>query len=286
MTLNPRDPQPGIYHDVPEDVYRKCPGICQSDLKEMITPAHYRAVIDASRQPPSDAQIIGTLTHALVLCQRRDFVAIPEDAPKKPTKAQLEAKKPSDDTIAAINWWNMFIAANPGKQLLKKDEADQIENIAASVRAHPDASAILKSQGNNEVACFKIHERTGLLLRGRADRVCTDSNNYTVIPDLKTCQSGGASYDEFRKDIFKWGYHRQADFYLSLFDASFFVFIAVEKDPPYAVAVYDLESRDIELGRRENERDLSTIAECTKSGVWPAYPTGIRRISMPEWAFK
>lgn len=136
------------------------------------------------------------------------------------------------------------------------------------------------------MACWKTHEPTELLIKGRADRVTTDNSDYIVIPDLKTVPRGGASREEFTRDIYKWGYYRQAAFYLDFFGATFFVFIVVEKEPPYAVACYNLDARAIQLGRFENERDLALVKRCSDSGKWPAYPAGLGEISVPEWVLK
>lgn len=277
----------GVFFDVPEHVYRSAPGVCQSDLKEMeISPAHYFDHITSPPKPPTDAQIIGTLTHSLILCCRQDFAVVPDDAPAKPTKSQLEAEKPSPKSIASIAWWKNFREDNPGKELIGTEESINLVAMREAIFAHPDAAEILKRPGNNEVACWKTHEPTGLLIKGRADRVTSDNSDYIVIPDLKTVPRGGAARDEFTRDIYKWGYYRQAAFYLDLFGATFFIFIVVEKEPPYAVACYPLNARSVQLGRSENERDLALVKRCSQLGHWPAYPAGLGEISVPEWALK
>lgn len=277
----------GIVFDVPEDVYRSSPGVCQSDLKEMrISPAHYHHRITAQKEPPTPAQITGTLTHSLILCGRKDFVVLPDDAPKRPTKAQYEAKKPSEETIKAMYWWRNFLGLDAGKEILSKEDADHLEAMKASVYRHPVAREILERNGRNEVACWKRHEPTGLLLRGRADRVTTDNQGYTCIPDLKTVPYGGAKESEFTRDIFKWGYHFQGAFYKDLFEASYFVFIVVEKEPPYAVACYNLSPEAVNYGRREYQAALEQVSTCAASNEWPSYSTGLNPITLPEWVLR
>lgn len=283
LNFNPSNPEEGIYPDIPEAVYRNAPGINQSSLKELITPAHYHAYVTGPKKPPTPDQIIGTLTHALVLQKRELFAVIPKSAPKMPTKAQLNAKKPSPESQDAIAWWNHFRQSNPGKEFLDQEEAAQIRAMAASVWNHPTASEILSAASTFEVAAFKRHH-TGLMLKGLADCIATDANNYLTVPDLKTVQAGGASELEFIKQIYNWSYHRQASFYLDLFGATYFIFIVVEKEAPFAVNCFNLEQKDIRLGREQNERDLKLIAECEKTGEWPGYTTGLKTIGIPEWA--
>ena len=65
-----------------------------------------------------------------------------------------------------------------------------------------------------------------------------------------------------------------------------FLFLAVEVEPPYCVAVHELHSDDIELGRKQNRRHLKMLKQCRESGVWPGYPPVIHSISMPAWAHR
>jgi hypothetical protein len=64
------------------------------------------------------------------------------------------------------------------------------------------------------------------------------------------------------------------------------MFIVLEKDPPFCVAVYELEDLAISLGRDEYQKHLQQYAECMSSGVWPAYGDGADLVSLPAWAFR
>ncbi len=48
-----------------------------------------------------------------------------------------------------------------------------------------------------------------------------------------------------------------------------FIFVAVEKVRPYAVGVYWLEPEDIPPAMELARRDLNTILECRRTGIWP-----------------
>lgn len=269
MTLNPTNPEPGIYFDVPEPIYRRAPGISQTALKACeMSMAHFRQVAFGSRpSEPTDAQIVGTLTHALVLQGRKLFVP----RPKGMTFQTKEGKE-----------WKKAQKLEP----VSREIAADLYRMRRAVWSNPTARAILERDGNAEVAAFKVHEKTGLMLKGLADFLVTDDNLMTVIPDLKTTTEGGASEKEFSKTIYNYGYHRQAAFYLDLFGATHFVFIVVEKVAPYAVACYALDHDAIAVGRWENERDLARVAECVRTGVWPGYPDVLLKIGLPEWARK
>lgn len=253
----------GIFPGIPEADYRAAEGICQSSLKECgISMLHYLNRTVAPPEPPTDAQIIGTLTHRAVLEKDFSGYVVRPEGMKFTTKEGKE--------------WR---AANPGVVV----DYD-IRLISNAVWNHDEARAILSAQGSNEVSCWKEDDETGLLLKGRADRVTTDAQGYTVVADLKTCGRGEGDIESFSKSIFSWGYHHQAFFYQKLlFEASFFVYIVVEKEPPFAVACYSLDAESLELGGRDVRRWLNQVAECKTSGVWPGYAMGIRPIGVPKW---
>jgi len=65
-----------------------------------------------------------------------------------------------------------------------------------------------------------------------------------------------------------------------------FVFVCVEKAPPYAVAIYALDQAAIDLGRMEYQRDLLLVRQCEESGIWPAFGDEVTTIGLPAWMQK
>jgi len=60
---------------------------------------------------------------------------------------------------------------------------------------------------------------------------------------------------------------------------STFLFIAVEKEPPYGVAVYQLDEADIQRGREKARHDLETYTQAQTTGVFDAYSPQIQLIT-------
>lgn len=262
------DHELGIFADYAEDAYRAAPGVCQSDLKEMlISPAHFISKLCGPKEESTDAQIIGTLTHRAILEDRHEYVIQPDDVDRRSKDGKAWFVK---QTLPVI----------------KREIVNDLAGMARSVNTHPDASAILSAKGHNEVACWARCPDTGLLLRGRADRVTTDDAGYTTIVDIKTVQRGCAGEEAFPNEIKKWNYHVQAKFYLDLFGASFFIFIAVEKEPPYAVDCHNVSPATLAIGLNKYKRALARVKECMDSGQWPAYPPGIKTIDLPAWVMR
>jgi exodeoxyribonuclease VIII len=109
-----------------------------------------------------------------------------------------------------------------------------------------------------------------------------------IIPDLKSCLD--ASPEEFAKTIFNMDYHIQAAMYVdglkaNNIDAKVFVFVAVEKEPPFAVGVYVLDNDYIEIGRQQYKKALQILAQCIKDNKYPAYSEDIVELKPPRWAF-
>lgn len=258
----------GIHLDIPFADYRMAAGINISTLKEMaVSPAHYLAARLLIEKEPTPAQVLGSIIHSAVLENKREYVVRPEglDGRTKTGKEWLAAQ------------------IHP---VVDAETNAIIEGMIQSVQAHPMARTILcDAKGFPEVSCWKQHPTT-LLLKGRADRLTMDKTDSTVVVDLKTCKSGEAHPDRFSKTIWNWNYHRQAAFYLELFEASFFIFVAVENEPPYAVGVYNLDRETLAVGYRENERDLQRVKSCIDANDWPCYGQGISTLGLPAWAKK
>ena len=65
-----------------------------------------------------------------------------------------------------------------------------------------------------------------------------------------------------------------------------FVFLAVEKMPPYAVTAIQLDMASLGKGREEYRRLLNKYKECQETNSWPAYSNKLEIITIPEWALR
>lgn len=168
------------------------------------------------------------------------------------------------------------------KTVISKELETQAREMSASVLAHPLASKLLAS-GNPEVSIYWKDKKHNLDCKARLDFI----NHNGIIVDLKT--TSDASPEGFAKSIANFGYYRQEPFYRTAFAKAFeyepkgFLFVAVEKKPPYAVAVYDLDQDAISKGCNEIETLMNIYAECSEKDHWPAYSDKIEPISLPSW---
>jgi hypothetical protein len=93
--------------------------------------------------------------------------------------------------------------------------------------------------------------------------------------------------------VANYRYHAQEAFYTDGYrfanpgefaDELSFIFVAVEKEAPFGVAVYELDQEAVNIGRALYKRNLETYVRCRAANEWPAYPNEVQTLSLPKWA--
>lgn len=260
--------KPGIYNDLPADQYHADQAYSFSAIKQaMRSPAHLKAWLTA---PPEQtpAMRLGTLTHLAVL-QPDLFGSTTAVAPI------VDRRTKEGKSI-----WEQFQVQNTGKEIITNDEREQLTAMRDSVRIHPAASALL-GEGTAEVSVFNQCVETGLPLKARMDWV-----RENAIVDLKTTED--ASPAGFAKSVSNYRYDLQAAHYRRMLklqgrgDLPFYL-IAVEKEAPFAVAVYRLDEGDLTLADMQMQQQLRAIASCCEFNSWPAYSREVETLTLPKW---
>ena len=108
--------------------------------------------------------------------------------------------------------------------------------------------------------------------------------NGDIVIDLKTTQD--ASPRGFAKSVANFRYHVQQMHYLRGTNAARFIFIAVEKEYPFAVGVYELDNDACGVGEELRQRDMQRIKTCKQRDEWPGYSNDISSLSLPPYATK
>ena len=256
-----------IRHDLSNAEYHAHPAISKSGLDRIDqSPAHYRASLTEPRKE-TPALTFGTAAHCWILETDEAlyrYVIAPQgiDRRTKDGKAQWAELESS------------------GKTIISAEDAETLENMLASVHGHPVANELL-ADGIAESSVFA--DLLGVNVKCRPDWV----HDSTVIVDLKTTDNAGPN--AFAKSCASYRYHVQAALYSDIcreigLDIKAFVFLAVEKNPPYAVSVYELDSDSIEVGRTLYQRNLETYRRCLETDHWPAYSDAIEVLRLPLWA--
>ena len=261
-----------ILHNMPNADYHASPAISKSGLDKIArSPAHYRAAKESAAES-TEAMIFGSAFHDYILLPevfQTAYTVLPEDfnGRTKDGKSYLETIKASGQTILKAEWL--------------KD----IQGMAAAVAAHPKAAALLTG-GHPEVSIFWQDADTGIDCRCRPDYIHSSG----IIADLKSTADAGPA--AFAKSCANFRYHVQDAFYSEGYYQAAgtwprgFVFIAVEKTAPYAVACYTLDDVAKEKGRELYQQDLQTLQAAQAANEWPAYSDQIETLTLPAWALR
>lgn len=266
----------GIHHGVPDAIYHaKVEGLVSKSVLDFIeqSPAHYRAWLDGAKEEESDALAFGKDLHCAVLETDRfhaEYIVEPDFG-----DCRFKANKEARDA------WRI---QNQDKRLISAEDFEDCLGMARSIKAHLMAGAIL-AEGHAEVALRWQHSEIGLECKGKADWW---NPGKRIAADLKTTLN--AKKWSFTKSIEKYRYHVQDALYEDAFQVlgepiKYFVFIACEKKPPYAVACYLLDEEDIQAGARAALENMETLARCMDTGRWPAYGDGVEIIKLPRRGF-
>lgn len=278
--------EPGIRTDLSNEDYHRIDALSASGLKRILqSPMHYRWDRDNPREP-TDSMQLGTAVHLGVLEPDKfatDCIAVPEDAPKKPTLVQLAAAKPSPAAMESIAWWDAFAKRAAGKLVLSADTYAKALSMIRAVKAHP-AVEWLMSEGAPEVSFQWSDAHWNVPCKCRFDWLRPDG----IAMDLKTTVD--ASPEEFPRAVASFKYHLQNRWYdighEHLRDESLrgFAFVAVENVAPYGVAVYTIEPNALAFANGRIEEALMRYKNARDSGFWKGYSGKINPLTLPRWA--
>ena len=240
--------------------YRAYPAVSRSDLmKFKKSPMHYKYSIEHPADDKTPALIFGSACHKYIL-EREDFFDEFAIAPNVDRRTK-------DGKMA----WAEFVESCGEKSAISQEDFETIKEMAAAVDAHPIASRLIK--GSHEVSLFWTDADTGEECKVRPDCI-HDEDGIKMIIDYKTtasCENGS-----FEKSCRKYGYKLQAGmyregFFQNYFEDATFVFIAQEKEAPYAVRVYQCTDEYMNEGFDEYRALLGLYHECKVNNKYQGY---------------
>lgn len=270
-------PALGLHTDLTNEAYHADKtSLSSSGARKLLPPscpAKFRWEQD-NPQAPKKTFDYGNAAHMKVLGRGQELILVDHDTWN--TKA---AKAEVDEARAR------------GGIPLKQHEIDMVDAMAAAIRRHPLASALLEpAYGAPEQSGFWIDEPTGIRRRVRFDWLPSMQSGRLIIPDYKT--AADASNEAFQKALDNYGYHQQTAWYEEAAVAlelggrdTELLFVVQEKTAPYLVNVVGIDFFAREIGRGKNRAAIETFAECTASGVWPGYSDDEPNyLALPGWA--
>jgi hypothetical protein len=274
--------QPGIFGDVPEDEYHGCPhSISVSGLKRF---HQLPAKLFVPRKETSTLRF-GSLIHGTIL--------LPEETERTYVVSDLSRNSNAYKELEAR------CVAEGRPKPIKTSEWDEARYIRDSIMATQIGRDLLTPGTFLPEQSFRWNDwQTGIMCRGRADIV---KPSWRVLGDIKSCMD--ASEDAFAASVSEYAYDWQAIFYEDGFELAqtqsgqgvghngepkwrpeLFIFLAVEKEPPYLCHPMDVHPKDLEASRIELRDTLNRFKACKDADVFPAFPDTLTHIRVREWA--
>ena len=221
--------------------------------------------------PPKPHFDIGHAAHTLVLGKGQRFTDTGLD--NRRGKAWTEA----DTTCRA-----------QGTIPLLTQDYETIHGMAEALHAHPDVGPLFATEGRLVEAVLVWRHNLGWDHIWRRAMVDLIPHRHVVV-DYKT--AAAVDLDALERAVHNYGYHQQADWYLSGAteldlvdpDAEFW-FVAQAKEPPYLVTPFRLDDGALSAGRALNHEAMTVYAECVRAGAWPGHASGVETLSLPRWA--
>lgn len=244
--------------------YAALPGVNFSTLKDMgASPLHYHHRLTEPRED-TPRMSMGRAVHTAVL--EPDRFALEYAVWSGPRRAGKE--------------YEAFVAANPGRTILRVDEYERCLAMRDAVRGNRDARKLLR-RGKPEVVLKWVDPWTRLRCKARLDWL-----DRGALTDLKTTADIDAH--DFGRLAGRMAYHGQLAFYRSGLDAldhpaAPVRILAVEADPPHDVGVFRLPDEVLDAGRDMVDELLAKVRKHRNARRWPGRYQGEQLLELPPW---
>lgn len=280
----------GIVRDMPFEDYLAIDAFSNSDMKLLARSAwHWKNRLRVTQTRP---MLRGSLVHCAQLephALHDRYVFVPADAPRRPTAAQWNAKKSSEDSAIAKEWWSRFNEDAGLREIVTADEFFVTQQQLAAIAAEAELSALFAS-GDSEVSIFWIDQATGVYCKARPDHLHYLSHKRVKAIDLKA--SADDSPEGFGRAIPRMGHHRQEAHYTQGLvacglEVDEFIFAVVSSAPP-VIATPMLVPEDFADQAREEVHELRAMfVHCQRTGVWRGYNGGGKQVAkVPAYAYR
>lgn len=291
------DIKTGLIFDEPSEAYHSNGAVSSSKLSDMriagkLCPRNYhlRHIAKTVERKKGAHFDIGIASHALILEGPTAYANLVTKEPDTYKNEKGEVKPWSNNAKVCKEWHEQ----QAGKIVLSKGESDLIAQLYTAILAHPEATA-LTQQGTAEVT---FRKNIGpMTLQCRVDKWHPGGIigiEGAVMADLKTANT----IEAFEKDFYYMRYNFRAAFYRLVAQEVLaelagvkpeevippeYVFVVVEKSPPYRVKIFRPDAESLEAGKKEVHADLVTLRNCMATDIWPTGTEGVHEIGLQTW---
>lgn len=260
-----------------EKEYREHPAISRSELFKISESPEKFKYYQEHPEEPTPALVFGQLFHAMVL--------------QPETVKYLFAVAPNIDrrTKAGKEAFAEFEAEAEGKTVVTADMYQQALEMCEALNKNEFVQKLLK--GEKEKPFFWVDELTNEECKCRTDCL-TELGDNLIVVDLKSTDN--AETEAFTKSAIKYGYDLQSAMYGEGVKANtgrepIFVFIAIEKKPPYAINILQADKLLIRRGYDIFREYLGVYHDCKQTDNWYGYLgryNQINNLALPAYLAK
>lgn len=242
-----------------ETEYRNHPAISHSQLLKIAeSPEKFRYFQD-NPEPPTPSLVFGQYLHAIVLQPdfANDNFAIIPNCDKRTKEGKAIMKE--------------FAIREYGKEIVTSEMADNANRMKEALLENAYVKKLLK--GEKEKPFFWNDKMTGEKCKCRVDCI-TEIGKDLIVTDIKT--TANAATESFTRNALRYGYDVQAAMYIEGVESvtgrkPIFVFVAVEKDPPYSINILQADELMIRRGYDRFRELIGIYSDCKKNNNWYGY---------------
>lgn len=250
-----------------EKEYRLHPAISRSELAKMSESPEKFKYYREHPEPATPALLFGQLFHAMALQPEtvdKDFAVAPI--------VDRQAKA-GEEALAA------FETETDGKTIVTAEKYEQAKEMTEALYRNSYAKKLL--QGEKETPFFWTDDLTGEECKCRTDCLTETAKNLVIV-DLKT--TNNAETEAFTRSMIKYQYDLQVAMYSEGVKANtgrqpIFVFIAIEKKPPYAVNILQCDELIYRRGYDLFREYIGMYHECKETGEYWGYTGAFNQIN-------
>lgn len=260
-----------------EKEYRQHPAISRSQLFKMSESPEKFKYYQEHPEEPTPSLIFGQLFHAMALQPEtvKDLFAVAPNADRR-TNTGKEA-------------YAQFEEEAESKTVVTADMYQQAKEMCEALNNNKYVKKLLN--GEKEKAFFWSDDLTGEACKCRVDCL-TELGNNLIVVDLKSTDN--AQTDPFMKSAIKYGYDLQSAMYnkgveINTGKKPIFVFIAIEKKPPYAINIFEADELFVRRGYDLFREYIGIYHDCKQTNNWYGYLgkfNQINNLALPSYLAK
>lgn len=262
--------------EIDNDSYHAGPGISSSHLHTWAdgSPLHYwHKYLNPDREPEveTDAKRLGHAVHAAVL------------EPDLFESKYLVTPNFNRRTKDGRALYEEFLQENKDKNIITPEDKEICLAIRDRVYRHPTARGLL-SGGKAEQSFYTRDAETGELIKCRFDYL--QDSGFAAI-DVKSTIS--ASPEAFGRQVGNLRYDVSAAWYLDILQQLYgdtpehWIWLAFEKEPPYAIGIYYAESDMLQRALATARRDFMGIVQHRRMNYWPDWGAEVMPLKLAAW---